>query len=89
MISPDKAMEMQGQKRLLLVEDNPLFAEQIIAAIDQPLSRWGVHLVREGMRALQLIEQNNERFDLALVDIGLPDISGIEVITSLTRVVVL
>jgi DNA-binding NarL/FixJ family response regulator len=69
-----------SELRLLLVEDNPLFVEQICGAMDRQPHKWSVHLVNEGRRALMLLSQPGQQFDLALVDIGLPDISGIEVI---------
>lgn len=67
-------------RRLLLVEDNPLFVEQIYAAVESQAQKWSVQLVSEGLSALTLVHQNNQQFDLALVDLGLPDISGIDVI---------
>lgn len=69
-------------RRALLVEDNPLFVEQILEAFDQQPSKWSLHLVGEGLRALSVIETVGQHFDLALIDIGLPDISGIDVIRS-------
>jgi two-component system nitrate/nitrite response regulator NarL len=71
--------------RLLLVEDNPLFAEQICGAIERMPQRWGVDRVSEGQKALDLLARSDYRFDLALVDLGLPDISGIEVIRACHR----
>ena len=76
----DNNHDKARQYRLLLVEDNPLFVEQICGAIEQLSQKWGVNLVGEGLQALKLISEKDQRFDLALIDIGLPDISGIEVI---------
>ena len=73
------------EHRLLLVEDNPLFVEQICGAMDQQPRKWSVHLVSEGRRALMLLAEPRQHFDLALIDIGLPDISGIEVIKACRR----
>ena len=73
-------------RRLLLVEDNPLFVEQICEAIQQQPSQWSVHAVSEGRSALNLIQIQKQGFDLALVDLGLPDIGGIEVIRACNKV---
>lgn len=80
MFFESQASPPSPQNRLLLVEDNPLFAEQICGAIDQLTQKWNIHLVGEGIRALHLLSDKDMSFDLALVDLGLPDISGIEVI---------
>lgn len=85
MVSELKSSEELCQRRLLLVEDNPLFVEQIYEAIDAQPQKWSVHLVSEGLKALSLIHQWNQSFDLALIDLGLPDISGIEVIKACNR----
>lgn len=73
-------MDELPDRRLLLVEDNPLFVEQIHEAIAQQSDRWQIHSVNEGQQALRLIQEYPQAFDLALIDIGLPDISGIDVI---------
>lgn len=73
------------EHRLLLVEDNPLFVEQICGAMNRLPQPWSVHVASEGRRALMLLADQAQRFDLALVDIGLPDISGIEVIRACRR----
>lgn len=73
------------EHRLLLVEDNPVFVEQICSSIEKLPEPWSVHLVSEGLRAIGLITEQKQHFDLALIDIGLPDISGIEVIRACHR----
>ncbi len=73
------------ERRLLLVEDNPLFVEQVSGAIEELPQKWSIHLVSEGLRALELIHNDATHFDLALIDLGLPDISGLEVIKAFNK----
>ena len=85
MIFEKNMSSIAAPRRLRLVEDNPLFVEQILGAIEQQAQKWAVHHVGEGLRALGLIAKNEQRFDLALIDLGLPDISGIEVIKACNK----
>lgn len=73
-------MTEPSRKRLLLVEDNPVFLEQISLAINQLPDDWEVVSCPNGSKAMGALDGLNPVFDLVLVDIGLPDISGIEVI---------
>jgi signal transduction histidine kinase len=63
--------------RIVLIEDN----DDIRATIGEVLSRWGHQVFRAptGEEGLSIIMR--ERPDLALVDIGLPDMEGYEVAT--------
>jgi DNA-binding NarL/FixJ family response regulator len=67
-------------RQLLLVEDNPLFAEQITDAMRGLPERWNVLEFSEGLHAKAFVKVALRPFDLVLVDLGLPDVSGIEVI---------
>jgi two-component system nitrate/nitrite response regulator NarL len=67
-------------RQLLLVEDNPLFAEQITDAMRGLADRWNVLEFGEGLVAKAFVGVAFRPFDLALIDLGLPDVSGIEVI---------
>lgn len=72
-------------RAVLLVEDNPVFQQVIRSAIES--SRPGANLYEcaSGSEALELLDRPQLKIDLALVDLGLPDISGIEVITAIRR----
>jgi len=67
-------------KRLLLVEDNPLFRGQISSAITQFHEIWEVLSCEDGNQALSALKGLDPFFDLALVDLGLPDMNGIDLI---------
>ncbi len=67
-------------RNLLLVEDNPLFAEQITDAMKVMAGRWQIFEFSEGQSAKDWITQAQSPLDLVLVDLGLPDVSGLEVI---------
>lgn len=69
-----------ASKRLLLVEDNPVFLDQISLAIGRLPDAWEICSCGNGQSALEMMELTDLRFDLALVDLGLPDMSGVEVI---------
>lgn len=68
-------------ERLLLVEDNTAFAEMVARALEHARPSWVV--TRHGSAASALVEARTTRFSLALVDLGLPDRPGVELIAAL------
>jgi two-component system OmpR family response regulator len=66
-------------QRILVVEDDPLLAESLVRALQQQGYRIG-H-ARRGHDAEALLQAH--RFDLLLLDIGLPDIDGFELLRRL------
>jgi DNA-binding response OmpR family regulator len=75
MTSPDKLPPI----RLLAVDDDA----PLLAQVRERLERKGyfVATTSNGAEALHLAEES--RFDLALLDVGLPDINGVDVLTRL------
>ena len=67
-------------RHLLLVEDNPVFAAQLTDAVAQLPGFWKVSSFPTGAESLAAIESPKAAYSLALIDLGLPDMSGIEVI---------
>ena len=59
--------------RILVVEDNP----ELGPSIQESLSGFAVDLNESGTEGLKALRDRH--YDLAIVDIGLPDISGVEV----------
>jgi DNA-binding NarL/FixJ family response regulator len=67
-------------KRVLIVDDHSLFTDAMRMALDdRGLSVLGV--ASTGAEALRIAESDS--FDLALVDLGLPDMDGLEVAKTL------
>src|SRR5579864_278330 len=62
-------------KRILVVEDH----DTTVHNLKQSLERNGyeVYIARSGREALDMIDQH--RMDLVLLDLGLPDMSGLQV----------
>jgi len=67
--------------RVLIVEDDAVLADGVASVIEQ-LGHDTV-IVRDGFEACRLIE--GETFILVLIDIGLPDVDGLEVLRRLRQ----
>lgn len=67
-------------KRILMVEDTPEFQEALAGLLGQMNQSWQVFGFVNGQSALDFVRQGNISVDLALVDLGLPDMSGTELI---------
>lgn len=69
-------------RHLLMVEDNPLFAEQLTSSVQKLPGTWRIAHFSTGKAFLGALSCHAEAlpYTLALIDIGLPDMNGIEVI---------
>jgi DNA-binding NarL/FixJ family response regulator len=72
----------QSISRILLVEDDLVFQETFVRVFAKLPGEWEIQAYQDGASALQALGQPHAQFKLALVDIGLPDITGIEVIAA-------
>jgi DNA-binding NarL/FixJ family response regulator len=72
-------------RNVLLVEDNPLFQQSIRLAVQKAGLTGQILACATGSEAMELLEKAQTRLDVALVDIGLPDMSGIDVIYAIRR----
>lgn len=71
-----------GAVRLLLVEDNDVDLEQLLGHLrGNAKAKWRVHWARSLKDALELMA--NHEFDAALVDLTLPDATGLEIVRAL------
>lgn len=68
--------------RILLVEDNPL-NQKIVTTMLHDLS-YTVDLANNGRQALTLFQ--TQPYDLVFMDIGLPDMNGLKVISDMRRI---
>lgn len=67
---------------VLLVEDDLVFQETFVRVFAKMTGYWKIHAFHDGASALEALANPSCQFNLALVDIGLPDITGIEVIAA-------
>mgnify|MGYP001283576329 CR=1 FL=1 len=67
--------------RVLIVDDEPDVIKVISMSFRMQQPAWEIISAEDGPEALELLEQ--ERPDVVLLDIGLPDMSGLEVLKSI------
>ena len=70
-------------REILIVEDDPYFRRSIGEAIRQLGVAANIHEVSTGNEALGFLRNADAQVDVALVDLGLPDIDGLEVIRAI------
>lgn len=76
-------MWSSGKASALVVEDNPDTRQWLVSCVNAAFPELQVQAAEDLASALALIDKTP--FDLALVDLGLPDGSGMEVIRALNR----
>jgi DNA-binding response OmpR family regulator len=67
--------------RLLIVEDDPLIGDGLVSGLAR--EGYNVDWVEDGQAGIYAVQAND--YDLAVIDIGLPDISGFEVLDALRK----
>lgn len=81
-----QSSSIQNLRSILLVEDNPVFQLQLNEILSKIAPQATTYKFASGLKAIRAIK-NKEFFpELALIDIGLPDINGITVIQILNDI---
>jgi DNA-binding NarL/FixJ family response regulator len=70
-------------RRALIVEDEQEFQIVLSDALDCIPGNWRVYCYSRGSDAISFITALNDKLDLALIDLGLPDMDGTKVISEL------
>ncbi|PKL08936.1 MAG: hypothetical protein CVV51_06425 [Spirochaetae bacterium HGW-Spirochaetae-7] len=70
-------------KRLLIVDDHPVFRNGLRLALEDAPEYDGI--VEAGSGAEALAELESGYFDMAIIDVGLPDISGFDILEARAR----
>lgn len=67
-------------RRAFVVEDDPVFQESIALALSHLDSGWSLEIAEDGATALSRLSAAESVPDIVLVDLGLPDMTGVEII---------
>jgi two-component system, NarL family, nitrate/nitrite response regulator NarL len=78
-------MPESSSLHVLLVEDDLVFQATFRRVFALLGGDWKIHAHQTGRGALEALDAAGHRFELALIDIGLPDISGVEVVARLRQ----
>jgi len=76
-----RATEGYSSHRLaLIVEDDPTFQSSLVQCVNQLGPDWQAVICSCGAQVVDALDRHSEQLAIALVDLGLPDRSGIEII---------
>lgn len=78
-------MTLLGEVDILLVEDSKVDAELIAEALKDSQLPHRLDLAQDGEEALNLLQAREERPHLVLLDLNLPKVSGVEVLTQMRQ----
>lgn len=74
-----------GRFKALVVEDDRFFQEVIKEGMAQAVPGSLVDLCRNTMEAMRCVEENGPTYQIAIVDLGLPDGDGLSIIRELVK----
>ncbi len=82
----DKQAELSKPRRVLLIEDDPDQSALLMASLNQSLVPTDVTAAFDGAGAMAALEHatvEDPGFDMILLDLGLPDVSGFDLLETL------
>lgn len=74
---------MEKLINILLVEDDQLDVIDIRRSLDKMKVFYQLHVARNGEEAMEILSEPNFRPDLALIDINMPKMNGLELLAAL------
>jgi CheY-like chemotaxis protein len=77
-------MASRHREHILLVEDDADTLDATTAMLER--QGYSVRTEREGLKALRTFSEEPDRFDLALIDYGMPDVTGLELARQMGRI---
>jgi len=70
-------------KRVLIVEDTVAFQEALSGLLNEMQEPWQIFSFLNGENAMEFVQHAKTEVDLALVDLGLPDMAGADLIAEI------
>jgi len=77
-IKKHKAKNAQQKHCILVAEDNEV--NQIVITEILKIAGYQTHLAEDGEQALDILSEPNNTFDMAILDLNMPNMSGLEVL---------
>ena len=71
--------------RALIVEDDQEFQIALTDALDHLPGAWRTYTYSRGLDAISYVKAFSGKLDLALIDLGLPDVDGVKVISEIKK----
>lgn len=81
-ILPDEIIERERVKRILIIDDDPDLS-QILSDVLSEDNTYKMTIAKTGKAALKELEKDS--FNLALIDIRLPDMDGLEILSAIKQ----
>lgn len=69
---------MSSIARILIVDDNPKYLKDVL-----PMYGYEIAVATDGLQALKALANKNERFDLVILDVMMPNMDGWETLKSI------